>query len=380
MNLYDLDKKKLRIVVKIGSSSLTEEEGGLSQNKLLDHVSALAFLRDQGHEVVLVSSGAVAAGFTSLGFHSRPTTIEMKQASAAVGQGLLIQAYSQLFSNFGYTVAQILLTKRDFSQRNLYINAHNTMSALLQKGAIPIINENDTISVDELTFGDNDMLSALVAGFLHADLLIILTDTDGLYDSNPRTNPQAKKLAHVPKITPEIEQMASGAGSKVGTGGMRSKVLAAKTALSFGVKVFVGCGMGEDKLDKIMGGKGQGTYFGSENLSSMKNKKQWIAFHAEVQGSVIVDQGAKLALLEQGKSLLPSGVTSIHGEFIKGDVVEVLTADGELIGKGVVNYPSDAIQLIKGSSSDHAMSVTGSAKPEVIHRDEWVSYEWRDLT
>lgn len=375
-----LEKKKCRIAVKIGSSSLTEEEGGLSIDKLEDHVSALAYLQEMGHEVVLISSGAVAAGFTLLGFHSRPTSIEMKQASAAVGQGMLIHTYAQAFSKYQIPVAQILLTRRDFSTRKQFINAHNTLSALLQRGAIPIINENDTVAIEELTFGDNDMLSALVAGALHADLLIILTDTDGLYDSNPRTNPNAKKLDYIEKITPAIEEMATGSGSKVGTGGMRSKIIAAKTALSFGVKVFVGQGSGKEKLYNVLKGEGKGTYFGSSALSTMKNKKQWIAFHADVKGSLIVDQGAKMALQEQGKSLLPSGITAVEGNFDKGDVVEVITSFGERIGKGLVNYSSVLVEQVKGNSSEYAMTQTGGTKPEVIHRDEWVSYDWREIT
>ncbi|HJV46123.1 MAG TPA: glutamate 5-kinase [Bacillota bacterium] len=377
--MFSFDKKKLRVVVKIGSSSLTEEEGGIAHTKLNDHVDALASLINQGHEVILISSGAVAAGFTALGFHSRPTTIEMKQASAAVGQGQLIHTYSQSFARYNIPVAQILLTRRDFSSRKMYINAHNTMSALLGRGAIPIINENDTVSVDELTFGDNDMLSALVAGFLHADLLIILTDTDGLYNANPKTDPNAQKLDYVPRVTKEIEEMAGGAGSKVGTGGMRSKVIAAQTALSFGVRVFVGFGQGEDKLIRIIQGEGAGTYFGSDHLSNMKSKKQWIAFHADVMGSIVVDQGAKTALLELGKSLLPSGITDVHGTFSEGDVIEVITSEGEKIGKGLINYSSQAIEKVKGNSSEVAMAIAKASKPEVIHRDEWVSYEWREL-
>jgi glutamate 5-kinase len=370
--------KKMRIAVKIGSSSLTEESGGISVTKLTDHVDAIAHLRKLGHEVVLISSGAVAAGYSQLGFQSRPTSIEMKQAAAAVGQGLLIHTYAQAFSRYSLPAGQVLLTRRDFSNRKLYINAHNTLSALLQKGAIPIINENDTISIDELTFGDNDMLSALVAGLLHADLLIILTDTDGLYDSNPRTNPHAKKLHHVEKITEEIEQMASGAGSKVGTGGMKSKVIAAKTAISFGVKVFVGQGNGYQKLEQVLHGDGQGTYFGSDSLLLMKNKKQWIAFHADVKGSLVIDHGAERALIQHGKSLLPSGIIAVEGVFNKGDVVEVISPVGEPIGKGVIKYGSDLIQKTKGNSSQYAMTIAQGIKAEVIHRDEWVSYEWRE--
>ncbi|RKD21874.1 glutamate 5-kinase [Ammoniphilus oxalaticus] len=373
------EKKRCRIVVKIGSSSLTEKAGGISLSKLTDHVDALAYMKQLGHEVILVSSGAVAAGFHSLGFAQRPSSMEMIQATAAVGQGLLIYTYSQAFSKFHIPVAQLLLTRRDFSTRQQFTNAHNTLTALLQRGAVPIINENDTVSIDELTFGDNDMLSALVAGAIHADLLIILTDTDGLYNANPRTDPTAKKIPLVEKITPEIEAMASGAGSDVGTGGMRSKVIAAKTALSFGVKVFVGEGVGQEKLYQILEGNGNGTYFGSTELSTMNNKKQWIAFHADVKGCLVVDGGAKMALMEMGKSLLPSGIIEVRGQFAQGDIVEVITAYGDRLGKGVVNYASDLIEQAMGHDSQYAMSLgSGNNRPEIIHRDEWVSYEWRE--
>lgn len=375
-----LTKKKLRIAIKIGSSSLTEEEGGISQVKLADHVNAIAMLKEWGHEVILISSGAVAAGFAKLGFHSRPTSIEMKQASAAVGQGLLIQTYAEMFSHFNIPVAQILLTRRDFSNRRQYMNAHNTLTALLQRGALPIINENDTVSIDELTFGDNDMLSALVAGLIHADILLILTDTDGLYNDNPRTNPTAKRFNHIEKITPDIEQMATGAGSKVGTGGMKSKVIAAKTALSFGVRVFVGNGQGNQKLLEMIEGRGQGTYFGPNQLSSMNNKKQWIAFHADTKGTIVIDQGAKEALMNYGKSLLPSGIVAAEGQFQAGDVVEVVSAKGKTLGKGITGYPVDLLKQAMGNSSNYVTQIAQGIKPEVIHRDEWVSYEWREFS
>ncbi|WP_236687334.1 glutamate 5-kinase, partial [Geobacillus sp. ZGt-1] len=220
--------KRQRVVVKIGSSSLTDPKGGLCHDKLFDHVEAIAYLKQLGHDVILITSGAVAAGFGPLGYPARPTTIAGKQAAAAVGQSLLMQAYSSAFAQFGFTAAQLLLTRSDFYSRERFRNLFATITTLLENGAVPIINENDSVSIEELTFGDNDMLSALVAGFLHADALILLTDINGLYDANPKTNPQAKKYAFLPEITDEMIEAAGGIGSAVGTGGMRSKLLAAR--------------------------------------------------------------------------------------------------------------------------------------------------------
>src|SRR3954471_5758152 len=222
--------EKKRIIVKIGSSSLTNSKGEIDQEKFIDHIEAVATLREQGHEVLLVSSGAVAAGFSRLGYPSRPVTLKGRQAAAAVGQSLLIQSYNDQFGKFHIVPAQILLTRNDFSKKDRYRNAFSTISELLERGILPIINENDTVSVAELTFGDNDMLSALVSGLIHADQLIILTDINGLYDSNPNTTPDAKRYHHISDVTDDLLQKAGGSGSSVGTGGMKSKLLAAKTA------------------------------------------------------------------------------------------------------------------------------------------------------
>lgn len=358
--------EKKRIVVKIGSSSLTNEKGEIDQEKFNDHVQALAALRKEGHEVLLVSSGAVAAGFKRLGYPARPVTLKGKQAAAAVGQSLLIQSYIEKFSDFSIIPAQILLTRTDFSNRDRYKNAYATIMELLERRLLPIINENDTVSVEELTFGDNDMLSALVSGLIHADQLIILTDINGLYDSDPRTNPLAKRLDQIDTITDEMVGFAEGSGSKVGTGGMRSKLIAAKTALSLGVPVFIGHGKGTGKLVEILDGKGDGTYICNSSLSSINTKRQWIAFHSEVSGEIHVDEGAEQAILYNGKSLLPAGVFKVKGIFQKGDVVEVIGKSG-LLGKGEVTYSSEELKTVIGKRSG-----CDSPLVEVIHRNKWV--------
>jgi glutamate 5-kinase len=363
--------ERKRIVVKIGSSSLTDSQGEIDQEKFIDHVGAVAALRKQGHEVLLVSSGAVAAGFARLGYPSRPVTLKGKQAAAAVGQSILIQAYMERFSAFQIIPAQILLTRNDFSKKDRYRNAFATLTELLDRGILPIINENDTVSVKELTFGDNDMLSALVSGLVHADQLIILTDINGLYDSNPIANPNAKKWDYIEKITDEVMNVAEGSGSKVGTGGMKSKLQAAKTALSLGVKVFIGRGQGNRKLLDILDGKGDGTYIGGDSLTIVNNPKQWIALHSHVSGKIYIDQGAELALTSKGSSLLPAGIYEIMGSFEKGDVVEVFGEKG-LVGKGEVYYSAQELRKVMGKRTEDVEKEMIVASIEVIHRDKWV--------
>lgn len=360
--------EKKRIVVKIGSSSLTNSRGEIDQEKFSDHIQAIAALRQEGHEVILVSSGAVAAGFARLGYPSRPVTLKGKQAAAAVGQSLLIQSYMEQLNQYKIVPAQILLTRNDFSKKERYRNAYATITELLERGILPIINENDTVSVEELTFGDNDMLSALVSGLVHAEQLIILTDINGLYDSNPRKNPNAKRFDYLHEITDDMLAVADGAGSNVGTGGMLSKLIAAKTALSLGVRVFIGHEKGSQKLLKILEGNGDGTYIGAEVLTSVTNNKQWIALHSEVSGKIYIDKGAEEALLLHGRSLLPAGVYEVNGTFEKGDVVEVFGSTG-LLGKGEVLYSSEEILTVMGKRSEELKQVLTI---EVIHRDRWV--------
>lgn len=272
------ERKKQRIVIKIGSSSLANHDGGLSRYKLNHYVEEMIKLINEGHEVILVSSGAVAAGFKHLGYSSRPSSLEGKQAAAAIGQGLLIQAYNEAFQQHQYLTAQILITRDNFSNREQYNNAYRALMELLKRRVIPIINENDTVAIEELTFGDNDMLSALVAGLIHADQLMILTDIDGLYDQNPNLYPDARKFSQLATITPEIEKSGGKNGSPFGTGGMYSKVAAAKMALSMGVHVFIGKGDQKNDMLQILSSQGRGTYFGHSNLSAVKNKKQLDCF------------------------------------------------------------------------------------------------------
>lgn len=364
---------KQRIVVKIGSSSLTNANGGLSKEKLTEHVAALAKLKKLGHEVILISSGAVAAGFTDLGYPTRPVTIAGKQAAAAVGQGLLMQGYSEEFRKYGIVTAQLLLTRHDFSKEEKYSNAYATLSELIARGVLPIINENDSVSIDELTFGDNDMLSALVSGLVHADFLSILTDINGLYDADPRKDPNAKKYNFLPTITEDLLSVAGSAGSKVGTGGMKSKIEAARTAISLGVKIFIGSGKGPDKLTDILAGKGDGTYIGYSTQHGIKSKKQWIAIHSDVSGQIEIDAGAVRAILLKGKSLLPAGVRDIRGNFLSGDVVEVINKKGDIIGKGQVNFSAHELNQVKGKSSQEAKEQLQRECSEVIHRNKWVT-------
>lgn len=361
---------KERIVVKIGSSSLTNQKGEIDQEKLTDHVDAIANVLAANHEVILVSSGAVAAGFKKLGYPSRPVTLKGKQAAASVGQGLLIQTYMEKFSKYNITAAQILLTRSDFANRDRYRNAFATITELLERGIIPIINENDTVSIDELTFGDNDMLSSLVSGFIHADRLIILTDIDGIYDGNPRTNVNAKKFFFLEDIPDELLKGADSNGSKVGTGGMKSKLLAARTALSLGVSIFIGTGHGPNKLLDILDGKGNGTYISNRTNHSLNTKKQWIALHSESSGKIYIDQGAVQAILNNGKSLLSAGVFKVTGTFDKGDVVDVYGIKG-YIGKGEVSCSSNELknfleEKLNQNKESHESSI------EVIHHDNWV--------
>lgn len=364
--------KKQLVVVKIGSSSLTDASGIISAEKIRDHVEALANLKAEGHDVILISSGAVAAGFGSLGYSHRPKTVARKQAAAAVGQGLLMQSYIQLFQQFQLMPGQILLTREDFYSQTRFHNLYNTIQELLQRGVIPIINENDSVSVEELTFGDNDMLSALVSGFLHANALMILTDVNGLYDGNPHTSKEAKKYHFIPEISEELLAIAGDSGSNVGTGGMKSKLLAAKKALSLGVSVFVGTGKGEEKLVDILAGKGDGTYIGGPFQTQMQMRKQWIAYHSHVKGLIEIDDGAEVAIIQRGKSLLPVGVTNVSGEFNALDVIEVQNQKGEIIGKGQSFYSSKDLQTVKGLPSEQSKDYSINKKAEVIHRDNWV--------
>ncbi|MBB3110447.1 glutamate 5-kinase [Paenibacillus phyllosphaerae] len=362
------------VVVKIGSSSLTSDEGGLNRNKISFFASELASIRKTGKQVLLVTSGAVAAGFRRIGYQTRPKLVHEKQAAAAVGQALLMQAYQEAFAAYGIGVAQILLTRADFSNRRRIQNAQMTIEELLRQGILPIINENDTVSTDELDlkFGDNDMLSALVGNLLKASHLVILTDTDGLYMEDPRKNPAAPRIDRVEQISEDIMRIAGGSGSSVGTGGMRSKIEAARIAMRGGVPAFIGRVVENGDLLLAVEGTGRGTYFTAQG-HNLPMKKQWLGYHSQVKGRITVDRGAELAVTTGGKSLLPAGILSTNGDFHPGDVVEVVNQEQHTIGRGVVNYAAWQVQAAMGLGTDEVRRRVDVGRIEVIHRDEWVT-------
>jgi glutamate 5-kinase len=361
-----------KIIVKIGSSSLTSPEGGLNNQRIHYFADELVKLQQAGYQVLLVTSGAVAAGFKEIGYKTRPSIIHEKQASAAVGQALLMQAYNSAFAQHNQSIAQILLTRSDFSVRKRINNALMTIEELLSRQVIPIVNENDTVSVDELKFGDNDNLSALVANLVKAQKLIIITDTDGLYTEDPRINMNAKRIDRIDLINEDILRIAGGSGNSVGTGGMRSKIEAARIAMRGGIQVFVGHAVSPNDISDAAGGIGKGTYFDT-SLQSISMKKQWVGFHSQPKGKVIIDQGAERALLFGGKSLLPVGIKEISGDFNPGDVVEVINESLQLIGRGVVNYSLWQLQAVVGLSTSEIKKRIDVQRIEVIHRDEWVT-------
>ena len=353
--------KYKRIVFKVGTSSLTNEDGSLSRSKVKAITQQLAMLHESGHELILVSSGAVAAGFGALGFKKRPTKIADKQASAAVGQGLLLEEYTTNLLMRQIVSAQILLTQED---KRRYKNAHQALSVLLHRGAIPIINENDSVVIDELKVGDNDTLSAQVAAMVQADLLVLLTDVDGLYTGNPNSDPTAKRLERIETINHEIIDMAGGAGSSNGTGGMLTKIKAATIATESGVPVYICSSLKSDALIEAAEETKDGSYFVAQE-KGLRTQKQWLAFYAQSQGTIWVDGGAAEALSKNGKSLLLSGVVEVEGNFSYHDIVTVADKEtGQSLGKGRVQFGVSALEDMLRSQK---------AKGVLIHRDDWIS-------
>ena len=376
MSNRDIRKKTLgkgrRIVVKVGSSILASVGKGLRYDVFSRLTKEISELKRQGYEIVLVSSGAIAAGMEKLGYKTRPQAITQKQATAAVGQTRLMNIYESYFSRYQQMVAQVLLTHDDLSHRRRFLNARNTLLTLLELGIIPIINENDTVVVDEIKVGDNDNLSALITNLTGADLLIILTDIEGLCDSDPRVNPNARCISLVQDIDVDTEQIAGGTKNEMSVGGMVSKIQAARKASRFGIPTVVARGTKEEVLHQILKGKEIGTLIlpKSEALSS---RKHWIAFNPKPKGDVIVDDGAKKAIVQKGKSLLPSGVVKIKGGFDRGDLVTCLGPRGKEFARGLVNYSATELEKIKGLRSDQIESALGyKYSDEVIHRDDLV--------
>jgi glutamate 5-kinase len=347
------DNSKQRVVIKIGSSSLTSRHGEISLKKLEKLVDEIVSLKDNGHEVVLVSSGAVAAGYRKLGCLTRPDTLPEKQAAASIGQGLLMESYSKLFLSHGYVASQILITRSDFLDEDRYTNVRNTLNVLLERGIIPIVNENDTVTVDRLKFGDNDTLSAKVAGLVDSDQLVILSDIDGLYNEDPTKHTHAKLLEHVDEITPEIEASAGGSGSTVGTGGMKSKIEAVKIAMASNIATFLGNASTANIVVDAVSGKAKGTYFKAETPSvNLNQKKKWIAFNSRPEGEIIINHLAKKRMIESKKSLLSSGIYQVDGQFEKGAVIRIIDTYGNEIGCGVVNFSTEELEKLMEQRSD----------------------------
>ncbi|MGT2929260.1 glutamate 5-kinase [Streptococcus dentasini] len=356
--------KKQTFVFKVGTSSLTQKNGNLDRIKLARITNQLAQLHQQGHDIVLVTSGSIAAGFRRLGFEKRPRKIAEKQASAAVGQGLLIEEYTQNLMKDSIVAAQVLLTQDDFADDRRYKNASQALQVLLRQRAIPIINENDTIAIEEIKVGDNDTLSAQVASLVKADLLVILTDVDGLYSDNPSKNPEAKHFDKVVNITDDLFEMAAGTGSSNGTGGMTTKLQAAQIATKSGVPVYICSSKKDTALLQAVGQTNRGTLFLADE-AGMSQREQWMAFYARTEAYVEIDEGAKEALDDHGNSLLAAGITKVSGDFEVGDIVEVYNQpQHDLLGKGRAKMSSQELRDLL--LQEHAKGV-------FIHRNDWVA-------
>ena len=363
--------KAKRIVIKVGTSTLTDDNHRLAPDKVKKLAREIVELRRRGKEVILVSSGAIGAGIGKLNLKQRPRDIKLLQATAAVGQSILMSTYDRYFSAYGQTIAQLLLTHADFLSRQRYLNLRNTLLTLLKSGVIPIVNENDTTAVDEIKVGDNDNLSALVASNLEADLLIILTDTDGLFTRDPRRSERAELIPVVRDITPEIERIAD-TGEKTKTssvGGMKTKIQAAKLAMNAGIPVVIANGAEEDILLRIVEGEPVGTRFLPRKSDRMNDREHWIRFVSPPRGRIKVDEGAKAALVARGSSLLPSGIIGVEGVFMPGDTVSIIDSRDIEFARGITNYSSVDIEKIKGLHTGDIERVLGHKEyDEVVYR------------
>lgn len=366
-------KAAKRIVVKVGTSTITYSNGKRNFSQIDRLARELSDLQNQGKEMILVTSGAVAVGVDRLGLAKKPDTIPGKQAAAAVGQGVLMHTYEKFFADYGQVVAQVLLTKTESLDRHRYTNSRNTFMELLRQRVIPIVNENDVVALDELKIGDNDNMSALVAGIVDADLVIILSDVDGLYTANPQTHPEAELVHTVTEITPAIEESAGGAGTLRGTGGMATKIQAAKAATSSGINLVIASGTEKNAVPRIVAGEEIGTLFVSRE-NRLQFRKRWLAFGARIMGSIIVDEGCCKALHKAGGcSILPAGITGVEGSFEAGSTVSVKDAQGHEMARGLVHYSSEELAKIKGCRSGEIEELLGHKNfDEVIHRDDLV--------
>jgi len=364
-----------KIVIKIGTRVLTNEDGLVDKNRIMELSKQVVKLRLRGFSVVIVSSGSIGAGISALGLQKRPSILPELQAAAAIGQGKLIEVYNECFKKHGYHAAQLLLTRQDFEDRQRYLNTCNTLHSLLNFKTIPIINENDTISVEEITFGDNDILSALVTNLLRADLLILLSSVDGLYTTPPAPGKSCQVVSVVDSISEDIKKLAFKQKTKEGVGGMESKLEAANIATGSGEAVIIANGMQSDVLSKIMNYDNVGTLFVPYN-KKITSRKRWIGFTVKPKGRIYIDEGALSALQKKGKSLLPSGVVKIDGKFIKGDVVSIVDmSEKREVARGLMNYSDEEVRKVKGLRTSSIKKTLGY-KPydEIIHRDNIVLF------
>jgi len=361
-----------RVVVKVGTSTLTHSTGKLNLWRIEKLVRELADLANQGKEMILVTSGAVGAGMEMLGLTEKPKTIPEKQAAAAVGQGILMHTYEKFFGGHGQVVAQVLLSREDSVKRTRYTNCRNTLLTLIKMGVIPIINENDAVSIDELKIGDNDTLSAMVASIVDADVLIILSDVEGVYTDNPQSSPNAQLIGEITDITPEMEAMAGGPGSLRGTGGMYTKIQAGKIAVNSGISMVIASGLRDGVLRDVLAGENIGTIFLSKE-NRLQVRKRWLAFGARTHGVITIDKGCEKAILSDGSSILAAGITAVAGDFAHGNTISVVTMEGREIARGIANYNGEETQQIMGVYTNELVKILGS-KPydEVIHRDNMV--------
>ncbi len=361
-----------RIVVKVGSSLVTNEGRGLDETAIEEWSRQISVLIREGREVIMVSSGAIAEGMKRLGWTTRPKEIHELQAAAAVGQMGLAQMYETRLRAHGLGSAQVLLTHADLADRERYLNARSTLLTLIQLGVVPVINENDTVVTDEIKFGDNDTLGALVANLVEADALIILTDQKGLYTADPRKDPSAQFVHEAQAGDPALEAMAGGAGSSLGKGGMITKILAAKRAAGSGASTVIAWGREPDALVRLVQGESIGTLLVAQTAKTQA-RKQWMADHLQLRGAVVVDAGAARKLVEEGKSLLPIGMTAVEGEFSRGEVIAVRDEQGAEIARGLANYASSEARLLCRKPSGEFEKLLGyTAEPEMVHRDNLV--------
>ncbi|MER2599698.1 MAG: glutamate 5-kinase [Caldilineales bacterium] len=361
-----------RLVLKLGTSVLTAGSPQLNRPRILDLTRQCAALHAAGVEVIVVSSGAIRAGRERLAAHTLSQGIPAKQMLAAVGQSRLMACYEQFFDIYGIIVGQVLLTRADLDQRSRYLNARDTLQALLAERIVPIINENDAVSTEEIKLGDNDNLSALVANLVEADLLLILTDQQGLFTADPRTDPAAQLIPEVRAVDAALRAAAGGSRSGLGTGGMSTKLAAAELAQRGGAEVVIAAGSVDDVVLRVARGERVGTRFHAL-ANRLESRKRWLLGGPAPAGSLMVDAGAAAALLAQGRSLLPVGITRVQGDFTRGDTVRICTADGQEIARGLVRYGAASLQQIKGRRSEEIAAILGyENSPEVVHRDDLV--------